>query len=198
MKCEVPGGKPRILPLVGHGEDAHGIQMAPVDVANVLCAIPAAGSGIIAIEPEIHVEEIRLLVPEHARERLALDQAVVRVARRADGSNRRIRRLPVFVAATIVSTSASGSRPRETFLRRAQAHGQDERSAGRDLSRVVKARLRAHLLGVDAILAVNHVAMERIFHVWLAARVALAENARAIRFVVGEKKFGARRAVEAQ
>ncbi len=127
-----------------------------------------------------------LLVPEHAGERLALDQPVI--ARRAGRVDRmrRIRRLLAFAAATIVSTSASGSRPRDAFSDARKRMGSTKEPPGRNIQRVMKARLRARLVRIDAILALNQVAMECVFHEWFPARIAGAEDARAIRLVVGE------------
>ena len=197
VECEVPGGEPRILPLVRHGEDAHGIQVAPVNVANVLARFGRRAAGIITVEPKIYVEEIRLLVPKHAGERLALDQPVVARCRR------RMDRIVEFVSLLLALLhDCFYFRERiaaaRCLARRPQAHGKHEGLSRGNIQRVVKARLRACLLRIDAIFAMNQAAMECIFHKWLAAGVAGAENAGAIRLIVREKKVRALRAVEAR
>ena len=66
MKRQVPGGEPRILPFVGHRQNAHRVQMLPT-------RIPAAPPGlwrsvvrIVTFEPKIDVVKVDLFAPEHA------------------------------------------------------------------------------------------------------------------------------------
>src|SRR5262249_33981765 len=73
VKSEVPRGEPRILPLVRHGGDAHRVEMPPAAIAADVALGGRGEGGIVAVEPDVDVEQIALLVPEHAGEGLALD-----------------------------------------------------------------------------------------------------------------------------
>src|SRR5438067_10638694 len=73
VKGEVPRREPRILPLVGHGDDAHGVEVAPPAVAAEVACRWWRNRGVVAVEPDVDDEEVALLVPEHAGEGLALD-----------------------------------------------------------------------------------------------------------------------------
>src|SRR5206468_9602460 len=77
VEGEVPGGEPRILPFVRHGQDAHRVEVAPVGVAD----LPARGRGrplrVVALQPEVHVKDVDLLGPEKVGEGLPLHQLLV-------------------------------------------------------------------------------------------------------------------------
>ena len=75
LKRQVPSGKPRILPLVGHGENAHGVEMPPMQIAAVPARIRRRALGVVAFEPQVHIEVEHLLAPEQAGEGLPLDHA---------------------------------------------------------------------------------------------------------------------------
>src|SRR6516225_2563496 len=68
MKGEVPGGKPRIFPAVGHRDDGARLEVLPMAVA---AAEAAAGCReLVALEPALDVVVEELLAPDHAGERL--------------------------------------------------------------------------------------------------------------------------------
>ena len=71
MKCEVPGRKPRILPLVRHRDHVLRIEVAPPRVAARPVTIRGRRAARITIEPAGHVVLIELLGPEHPAEGLA-------------------------------------------------------------------------------------------------------------------------------
>ena len=75
VKGQIPGGVPRILPLIGHGNDIFVEEMTPARVA----AFPALGRRLghvgIAGEPFFDHVVIELLAPKQASESLALDVA---------------------------------------------------------------------------------------------------------------------------
>ncbi len=75
VKRQVPGGVPRVLPLVRHRDDVGVVQVSPLAVA----AIPAVGGRCrvvrVAVQPFRHVVIEVLLAPDHSGEGLALDRA---------------------------------------------------------------------------------------------------------------------------
>jgi len=79
VERQVPGGEPRVLPLVRHREHIVRGEVAPPPVA------PAAPSGVdrlvrvVAGEPLGHVEPVVLTVPEEPGQRLPLDVPPLRV-----------------------------------------------------------------------------------------------------------------------
>ena len=77
LKRQVPGGEPRILPFVRERHDPQRIQMLPMPVADASARVGRRPVGIVAIEPAADVEDVALLVPEHARESLPLDEPFV-------------------------------------------------------------------------------------------------------------------------
>ena len=56
LEGQIPGGKPGKLPLVRHGQDAHGIQVAPVDVPTAFAGLRGRRVWVIALEPAGDVE----------------------------------------------------------------------------------------------------------------------------------------------
>src|SRR5215467_2493839 len=73
MKRQIPRGVPRILPFVGHGDDVGVEQMAPYVIAPMPASFRGRRLSGIAIEPVANDVVIKLLGPEHPRERLAHD-----------------------------------------------------------------------------------------------------------------------------
>src|SRR5664279_3457308 len=78
LKREIPSRKPRELPLVGHGENAHGVQVAPVHIALAFAGIGRREVGIVTFQPAVNVPVIKQLAPEHAGECLPLNAALFR------------------------------------------------------------------------------------------------------------------------
>src|SRR5208337_388256 len=73
--CErqVPGCEPGILPAVGHGQDAHGIQVPPMGVTNSLSGLLDALVPNLLGKPLLNVKQVDLLAPQHSRQSLPLD-----------------------------------------------------------------------------------------------------------------------------
>jgi hypothetical protein len=85
VKREIPGGKPRVFPLVGHGDDVAAVEMGPVAVAAELAGRRRSRRLRIALEPVLDGKVIKLLGPQEAGIALADDVALVgRGARRND------------------------------------------------------------------------------------------------------------------
>src|SRR5215467_1586205 len=72
MKGEVPGCKPGIFPLVRHRDDIGDNKVPPIAVAPVLPVFRRRRLNRIAIEPMLHIEVIKLLVPQHSSKGLTL------------------------------------------------------------------------------------------------------------------------------
>src|SRR5581483_5356407 len=81
MEGEVPGREPRIFPRVRHREHLGGVEVPPARVPAALALGRWRGAGGIAVEPLADVVAVELFGPEEARERLALNQRGVRIAR---------------------------------------------------------------------------------------------------------------------
>jgi len=77
VECQIPGRKPRILPLVGHREHTHGIEVPPVPIPNPFARARWTKLRVVTLEPLVHVEEINLLRPQQSREGLALNSFFV-------------------------------------------------------------------------------------------------------------------------
>ncbi len=134
-----------------------------------------------------------MLRPQQPGERLPLDHASLRRSRSADGPCRRTRRLPSSARATIASTSFSGS----VICSWVKRSGRTSDAARGHVQLVSEAGLRALLRRIHRIvLAIDDVPMEGVLHVLRTAYRAGAEHARRVRFVVGEQRLAARRAVE--
>ena len=129
LKGQVPGGEPGILPLVGHGHDAQRVEVPPVLVADRRRDGRRRAGGVVAVEPDVHVEEIALLGPEQAGQRLALDAALVLGRLRRDGWRRRTRRPRRRRSTIVASTSSSGS-SRSPVVGQPQAQRRPSRPAG--------------------------------------------------------------------
>ena len=81
VERQVPGRVPGILPLVGHGNDVAVEHVEPLGVPHLFRA-PEERVGIVLLEPGVHVEQVILLPPEHAGERLPVHPSLVLGQRR--------------------------------------------------------------------------------------------------------------------
>ena len=89
VERQVPGGVPRVLPLVGHRDDVVVVEVRPLVVAADLARRRRRRLGRIAVEPALDVVVIELLAPQQAGEGLAHDAArVVGERLRRDGARR--------------------------------------------------------------------------------------------------------------
>ena len=77
MKCQVPGGEPRILPRVGHRHDVERLKAAPPRVAAVPPLRRRRRLAGVAVQPAGNVVVVELLVPQHAGERLSHDRRFI-------------------------------------------------------------------------------------------------------------------------
>ena len=77
VEGQVPGGEPRVLPLVGHRQDVEGVEVPPARVAVELALRRRRRLRRVAVQPGRHVVVVELLGPEHPGERLAHDVGLV-------------------------------------------------------------------------------------------------------------------------
>ena len=75
MEGEVPRGEPRVLPLVRHGDDVVGVDVAPFRVAPGQAGGGRLRLSRIAVEPAREAEVIELLAPDYAGEGLPHDRS---------------------------------------------------------------------------------------------------------------------------
>src|SRR5437588_7440384 len=73
MKGKVPGGIPRIFPIVRHRHDTFIVEMAPVRIAAEFAQLRRGWLGWIAIQPFFDNVVIELLVPKETGEGLPLN-----------------------------------------------------------------------------------------------------------------------------
>ena len=83
VEREVPRRVPRVLPLVRHRNDVAVEHVEPLGVPGSRL-LPEERVRVVLAEPPVDVEEVELLRPEHSRERLPVDPALV-LAQRAGG-----------------------------------------------------------------------------------------------------------------
>ncbi len=77
VEGQVPGRVPGVLPLVGHRDDVAVEHVEPLGVADVPPARTEQRVRLVLLEPGVHVEEVVLLRPEHARQGLPVDEPLV-------------------------------------------------------------------------------------------------------------------------
>ena len=81
VEGQVPGGIPRILPLVRHRDDVGVVHVVPVLVARGAARVGLNGSAAALLQPLVHVVVVELLGPQHAGQRLAHHVRLVGVER---------------------------------------------------------------------------------------------------------------------
>ena len=73
VEGQIPGGVPRILPLVRHRDDVSIVQMRPLVVATVLSLGGRRWKSWVAFEPLLHHVVIKLFGPKQSCKRLPHD-----------------------------------------------------------------------------------------------------------------------------
>ena len=88
VERQVPGGIPRVLPVIWHGNDVAVIQMAPIGVAALQPAGRRRRLCRVSLEPVRHAVVVELLGPQQAGISLARDGTRVVVAAQQIGVER--------------------------------------------------------------------------------------------------------------
>ena len=158
VEGEVPGGEPRVLPLVGHRHDVEGVKGAPARVPPVQPGVGRFRLAGVAVEPAGDVVGVELLAPEHPGQRLPEHERLVLGRSRRGSGRRRTRRPRAGAPRRLVEVAPGVAAP--AGRAEAQAHGRG--LPGLDLEPVPECDLRpgvgAHRLGarddvvVDAVL----------------------------------------------
>ncbi len=142
MEGEVPRREPRVLPLVWHGDDVFSVQVLPLVIAERRIGeqrVPA-----VFRQPDVPVELVVLLGPEHAGQRLAADHPLV--AAEIDGQ---------YVGVELVRLGPAGVHhvvevvERVPGLSLSQPHPDPVAFPGRNVQDVVQRRLGPGAIGVD-------------------------------------------------
>src|SRR2546427_208262 len=68
VEREVPCREPWVFPFVGHRQNAHRVEMAPVTIATVMAGGGRLPIWIVAVKPRVDVEQIALLGPQQTGE----------------------------------------------------------------------------------------------------------------------------------
>ena len=92
VERQVPGRVPRILPLVRHGDHVGVQHVEPLRVPHVAAGGLEQRMTPVLAQPELQIEVVVLLAPQHARQRLAVHPALIFGQRLRARSARRIRR----------------------------------------------------------------------------------------------------------
>ena len=157
MERAVPGGEPRVLPLVGHRQHLGSVEVLPIRVAR------AAGRrlrrGRVALDGAAHVEEVGLLGPQHAGQRLALHQPGILVA---DIGLQRCIEL-VGIGDPLLEPVVEIQEGAAVALGRPQPKAQDRLLAGRELALEMRRALAAaRQRGDSAAVAADHAIVDAV------------------------------------
>src|SRR5215472_1755647 len=183
MKGKIPGCEPGIFPLVRHRDDIGGNKVSPIPVAPVLPVLRRRGLSRIAIEPMLHIEVIKLLVPQHSGESLTLYPPHVLVDNASLERGVKGIRLGNAPGENIIE-AVKGAR---SFLTGGEPHPDRSAASGWDFAQVKSSDFGAfagtvHRFGP----VVDNVFVERILEV--AWRSAAAEQPSEIGFVVAKQQ----------
>ncbi len=77
MECQVPGGIPRVFPFVRHRNHVCIQHVKPFCVAHVLLGGFEQRVAVVFNQPLFQIEIVKLLAPQHPRQRLAVHPALI-------------------------------------------------------------------------------------------------------------------------
>ena len=145
VEGEVPGGEPRVLPLVRHRHDVEGVEVCASGRCGPCGALGRRRRlGRVAVEPAGDVVVVELLAPQHPGERLAHHQRLVgRRAGRASARRRTRRPRPAACATTWSKSAPSAVAASGAVAGRPQPQPQLDGLARRDGQPVPERRLGA-------------------------------------------------------
>ena len=194
MERQVPGGVPRVLPLVGHG---HHVVVEHVEPRLVPGAMPDGRPQRVEAalpQPAVHVEVIALLGPQHPGQGLAHDcPRVVGHGRRRDGLVELVRLGPPL------SDQLAGGGERLRQLPRSLAgepHQHRCASAARHGQPDMRCHLGALANGIHGVRAVQEVIADAVLGE--ARRRLGAEHPHRVRLVLAEQQGRSRFGVEVE
>ena len=194
VEGEVPGGIPRVLPLVRHGDDVLVVQMRPLAIPSP----PASGRrgrlGGIAGKPSLDVVVVELSAPQHAGQGLPHDQATVGGQRARDDEVVELVRVSDAAAEDLLEVETEG-RPRPGRIGVGESEPERDLTARRHTRSIPGRRLGAHAGGVDGIfLPRDHALADAVLDIRRAGRHA--EEPWKVGLVLGEEQLGRALGVE--
>src|SRR6516162_1922978 len=183
MKGEVPGCEPGIFPLVRHRDDIRDNKVSPIAVAPVLPVLRRRRLSWIAIQPTLHIEVIKLLVPQHSGEGLTLYPPHVLV------DNAFLERgvKGIGLGNALGKNIIEAVKAARSFLPSGEPHPDRSATPSRDLAEVKSSDFRAVAGSVYRFgIVVDNVFVKRVLEV--AWRGTTAEQSVGIGFVVAEQQ----------
>ena len=159
--------------------------MPPVRISDLLARLGRRPVGAIALEPHVHVEEIDLLGPEHAREGLALNQLlVVGGAAGVDG------RVELVGLGPALLDDRRHGHERVGMELGGEPEAQVDALARRHHHPIVESGLGSELVGIRDVLAVDHMTVEGVLRIRRPAGSARPVDRLRVGLVVGEEGLG--------
>jgi hypothetical protein len=143
VEGEVPGGEPRVLPLVRHGQHVVGDEVEPVGVADAGVSVHRVAAMLD--QPALHVVRVVLLAPQHPGERLPDDPALLFGHLRMGQARVELVRLGLAPVDQLVELRRDGVRT-EVGVGQPQPYGRA--AAGRHVEDVVRGGLGPDPIGV--------------------------------------------------
>ena len=192
VEGQVPGRVPRVFPLVGHRDDVLVHHVEPLPVPELLAPV-LEGARVVLLQPLVPVEEVELLGPEHAGERLSHHRG--RVGGDRGWGHRAVERVRLGLprAERLLELRTERS-CRFRCRREAEAHG--GRAAGGNVQPVMGRDLGAPPIGVHPVGAPQHHAVvDPVLHVRAGARLS-GEEQLVVGLVLGEEEGDVALAVE--
>ena len=194
VERQVPGGVPRVLPLVGHGHDVVVDHVEPRLVAGPPPGRRPQRVDVALAQPAVDVEVVALLGPQHPGQRLAHDRlGIVGHRRRRDGLVELVRLGPPPRDQLI----GVGERRHERLRALAsEPHQHRGLPAGRHDQPDVRRHLGPLAVGIHGVRAVQEVVADAVLGE--ARRGLGAEYPRRVRFVLAEQQGRFRLGVEVE
>ena len=193
VEGQVPGRVPGVLPLVGHRDDVLVHHVVPLRVPGETIS-GMEGIGVVLVQPVVAVEEVELLAPQHAGDRLAHHVGRVRGDGRRGHRAVEVVRLLKPDGQSFLELRAEAGRGGSGFPARAgrartgQAQPHRRRLAGADLQPIVRRDLGALLSGIHrALIALYHAVVDAVLDVGGVVFLS-GEEPLVVRFVFGEEQ----------
>jgi hypothetical protein len=169
VEGKIPGGEPRVLPLVRHGHEVERIERAPPGVAPAAPARRGGWLGGVTIQPAADVVVVKLLAPQQPGEGLAHHHRLVGASRFGGEFGVELVGLGPALLDDLVEVAAERSRrallPASRSACRPQPQPQLGGFAGRDRQAVPERALGPALIGVDGGRAADHMIVDPVLRV---------------------------------
>src|ERR1700684_3163233 len=163
MESQIPRRIPRILPLVGHGDDVLIYHVEPFAVPHDSLA-PLHRIFAMLREPFVHVKEEELLGPEHTGHRLAQDAGLVFAEMGRGDLAIKLARLALASLHSLSKTAEHIADGGRRLIAETQADGGCLSCAYIQL--VLCSSFGPRFLGIHSVfIALNHVVVDSVFDV---------------------------------